>query len=320
MRVAARGLPLVCVNPAVCFGAGDHLLSSTRLVRSFLLGRVSVYTDGAPQHRGRSRRGRADICSPRPRRGRRALPARRAQLHLRPPLRRPRAPVGHRAAGEALGRHRRAGRHCCSRHAGRAWPLTPARGARRLRTLDLPVDQGAPRARLAPPAPRGDARGHGGLAPRARARPHRSHPPLAAGPVPAAGRCGDRRRRGSAVGLVCRRRWPAGRCQFDDPRPRQRPGRGLTGQPPSSTGEVHDLSPDWLESLETAQAGPGAARRPVSNGSSGLALRADGLGALAVALARAEGALQAPGARVRRARAPSKRRPPAASSRLDRSR
>ena len=47
MRVAARGLPLVCVNPAVCFGAGDHLLTSTRLVRSFLLGRMPVYTEGA---------------------------------------------------------------------------------------------------------------------------------------------------------------------------------------------------------------------------------------------------------------------------------
>jgi dihydroflavonol-4-reductase len=47
LRVGARGLPLVCVNPGVCFGPGDHLLSSTRLVRSFLLGRVPVYTDGA---------------------------------------------------------------------------------------------------------------------------------------------------------------------------------------------------------------------------------------------------------------------------------
>jgi dihydroflavonol-4-reductase len=47
MRVAAHGLPLVCVNPGVCFGAGDYLLASTRLVRSFLLGRVPVYTDGA---------------------------------------------------------------------------------------------------------------------------------------------------------------------------------------------------------------------------------------------------------------------------------
>jgi dihydroflavonol-4-reductase len=47
LRVAAQGLPLVCVNPAVCFGAGDHLRSSTRIVRSFLLGRIPVYTDGA---------------------------------------------------------------------------------------------------------------------------------------------------------------------------------------------------------------------------------------------------------------------------------
>jgi len=47
MRVAAHGLPLVSVNPAICLGAGDHLLSSTRLVRSFLLGRIPVYTDGA---------------------------------------------------------------------------------------------------------------------------------------------------------------------------------------------------------------------------------------------------------------------------------
>jgi dihydroflavonol-4-reductase len=47
MRAAARGLQLVCVNPGVCLGAGDHLLASTRLVRSFLLGRIPVYTDGA---------------------------------------------------------------------------------------------------------------------------------------------------------------------------------------------------------------------------------------------------------------------------------
>ena len=47
MRLAARGLPLVCVNPAVCFGAGDVHLASTRLVRNFLLGRVPIYTDGA---------------------------------------------------------------------------------------------------------------------------------------------------------------------------------------------------------------------------------------------------------------------------------
>jgi dihydroflavonol-4-reductase len=47
MRVAAQGLPVVCVNPGVCFGAGDVHLASTRLVRSFLLGRLPVYTEGA---------------------------------------------------------------------------------------------------------------------------------------------------------------------------------------------------------------------------------------------------------------------------------
>ncbi len=47
MRMAARGLPVVCVNPAICFGAGDLRLASTRLVRSFLLGRIPLYTDGA---------------------------------------------------------------------------------------------------------------------------------------------------------------------------------------------------------------------------------------------------------------------------------
>jgi dihydroflavonol-4-reductase len=47
MRMAARGLPLVCVNPTVIFGTGDVNLASTRLVRSFLLGRLPVYTDGA---------------------------------------------------------------------------------------------------------------------------------------------------------------------------------------------------------------------------------------------------------------------------------
>ena len=47
MRLAAQGLPLVCVNPCVVFGAGDYNLSSTRIVRNFLLGRVPVYVEGA---------------------------------------------------------------------------------------------------------------------------------------------------------------------------------------------------------------------------------------------------------------------------------
>lgn len=46
-RLAARGLPLVCVNPAVVLGPGDVHVTSTRLVRSFLLGKVPAYADGA---------------------------------------------------------------------------------------------------------------------------------------------------------------------------------------------------------------------------------------------------------------------------------
>ncbi len=46
-RLAARGLGLVCVNPSVAFGPGDVHVTSTRLVRSFLLGRVPAYADGA---------------------------------------------------------------------------------------------------------------------------------------------------------------------------------------------------------------------------------------------------------------------------------
>ena len=46
IRLAAKGLPLVCVNPTVVFGPGDLHVTSTRLVRSFLLGRVPAYADG----------------------------------------------------------------------------------------------------------------------------------------------------------------------------------------------------------------------------------------------------------------------------------
>jgi dihydroflavonol-4-reductase len=47
MRLAAAGLPLVCVNPTMALGPGDLHVTSTRLVRSFLLGRVPAYADGA---------------------------------------------------------------------------------------------------------------------------------------------------------------------------------------------------------------------------------------------------------------------------------
>jgi dihydroflavonol-4-reductase len=46
LRLAARGLPLVCVNPSVVLGSGDVYGGSTSLVRRFLLGRIPAYVDG----------------------------------------------------------------------------------------------------------------------------------------------------------------------------------------------------------------------------------------------------------------------------------
>jgi dihydroflavonol-4-reductase len=47
MRLAARGLPVVVVNPAFVFGAGDVNRSSTELVRRFLRRELPAYVDGA---------------------------------------------------------------------------------------------------------------------------------------------------------------------------------------------------------------------------------------------------------------------------------
>jgi dihydroflavonol-4-reductase len=46
LRLVERGLPLVIVNPAMVFGAGDPGPSSTTLVRRFLRRQIPVYVDG----------------------------------------------------------------------------------------------------------------------------------------------------------------------------------------------------------------------------------------------------------------------------------
>ena len=46
-RIGATGLPVVAVNPAFVFGAGDVNRSSTEIVRRFMLRRIPAYTDGA---------------------------------------------------------------------------------------------------------------------------------------------------------------------------------------------------------------------------------------------------------------------------------
>jgi len=47
LRVAELGLPVVIVNPAHVFGRGDHLMSSTAVVRRFMLRQIPAYVDGA---------------------------------------------------------------------------------------------------------------------------------------------------------------------------------------------------------------------------------------------------------------------------------
>jgi dihydroflavonol-4-reductase len=47
LRMAAHGLPVVCVNPTFVYGRGDVHGGSTNVVRRFMLGRIPVYTDGA---------------------------------------------------------------------------------------------------------------------------------------------------------------------------------------------------------------------------------------------------------------------------------
>ena len=46
MRLVARGLPLVIVNPATVLGAGDAGRSSTTLVRRFMRRQIPAYVDG----------------------------------------------------------------------------------------------------------------------------------------------------------------------------------------------------------------------------------------------------------------------------------
>ena len=47
LRIAARGLPVVIVCPAVVLGAGDVGRSSTEIVRRFMLRRIPAYVEGA---------------------------------------------------------------------------------------------------------------------------------------------------------------------------------------------------------------------------------------------------------------------------------
>ena len=91
MRLAAHGLPVVVVNPAHVFGAGDRHRSSTELVRRFLRGQIPAYVDGALNIVDAEDVARGHLLADERGEVGRALHPRQPQLHPRPPLRRPRA-------------------------------------------------------------------------------------------------------------------------------------------------------------------------------------------------------------------------------------
>ena len=162
LRVAAQGLPLVCVNPAVCFGAGDYLPAP----RGSSAASCSGGSRSTPTWRSTS-----STCAT-PRRGH-LLADERGAVGERYLLggrnftfERLFADLG-RLSGStsgqgAQGHGRHGGRHARSR--GR-WPLDAGRGARRVTELDLPLHEGEAGARLAGAPARGDARRNRRLAP-----------------------------------------------------------------------------------------------------------------------------------------------------------
>ena len=205
LRVAARGLDVVLACPAHVLGAGDDRRSSTEVVRRFLLRRIPAYVDGAIcvvdvedvaaglllcDERGAA--GERYILGTRNYTWQRLFGELQQLSGVEGPA--VRLPVTRRPGS------RRGGRPRARPHARR-----PVRGPRRRAVVDLPLGQGAPRARLVDAPARADRRGHRAL-PRGEAR----RPAAAHGPPPAArlapARPGDAR--GAAVGPVYRCRTP----------------------------------------------------------------------------------------------------------------
>ena len=217
--MAARGLPVVIVNPAHVLGRGDLYRSSTELVRRFLTrrspptwtARSTSSTCGTwpPAHLAADERGAAG----------RALHPGQPQLHAGPPVRRPGPAVGRRAAGaEAAGGGRGgAGAAPASRSPARRritagevraaamwWTYRNTKARRELGFRPSPHeetleahDRLVPRARGQPPglgrgpSAAGAAGGGPGAARRRRRRRrgwrHRSWPPSTAAPTPPTG-------------------------------------------------------------------------------------------------------------------------------------
>ena len=99
LRLIARGLPLVIVNPAHVLGAGDPGRSSTTLVRRFLRRQIPAYVDGTLNIVGVDDVARGHLLADEHGViGERYILGNR-NFTARSPVRRPRATVGGRAAG-----------------------------------------------------------------------------------------------------------------------------------------------------------------------------------------------------------------------------
>ena len=126
LRLAARGLAVVIVNPSFVLGPDDPKGTSMALVRRFLLGRIPVYVDGGAQHRRRPRRRAGPPAGRREGGERRALHPRRPELHARPAVRRLRPDLRPRAgAGQGCRAPRPRSRSEAMARAGLPMPVSP---------------------------------------------------------------------------------------------------------------------------------------------------------------------------------------------------
>ena len=200
MRLAARGLPLVIVNPAQVMGAGDPGRSSTTLVRRFMRRQIPAYVNGTLNIVGVDDVARGHLLADeRGTVGERYILGNRnftfdsAVRRSGPPLR------GRAARAEAAAAARPgAGRAPCARPACERRAL---RDPCLLAELGVRQQQGQTRAPVEALAARGLPRGDDRVVPRARresAGPSRGAP--AAGPA-------DRRGRAPAA-RGCRRPQP----------------------------------------------------------------------------------------------------------------
>ena len=205
LRLAAQGLPLVCVNPCVVFGEGDIYGSSTSIVRRFMLGRIPAYVDGAINivdvqdvARGHLLADERGSVGERYILGNRNYTLDRLFADLgrvsgvEPPALKLPPAIALRLA-QAL----------------EAAPGPPADHGRRgqvgRRVVDVQDDEGEARARLDDVAARGHDRGDRELVHRPRGRPLQAVEALAADSVQAGGRdAGDREEAGIALTVLYR--------------------------------------------------------------------------------------------------------------------